>query len=246
VVNAGTTVFDLKPGRVLAGKYEVLSFLGSGWEGEVYRVMETRSEALRALKIFYPERNDKDKAVRFHARKLERLRDCPLLVKYHHSESLRVKGRLATALVSEFVEGEVLEDFIAHQRGARLAAFEALHLLRAIASGVAEIHERREYHGDLHAANLLVRRRGVHFDVKVVDFHDVGGATAERIKDDVWALARLLYDALGGARRYGGQPPEIKAICLGLKRSLITRRYPTAGRLVRHLDTFDWRAPKKN
>ncbi len=32
--------FDFEPGRILAGKYEVLSRLGGGWEGEVYRVRE--------------------------------------------------------------------------------------------------------------------------------------------------------------------------------------------------------------
>ena len=40
---------------------------------------------------------------------------------------------------------------------------EALHLLRSVARGVAQIHQRREYHGDLHDRNVLVRRRGVHF-----------------------------------------------------------------------------------
>ena len=32
--------FNLKPGRVLARKYEVISILGSGWEGQVYLVCE--------------------------------------------------------------------------------------------------------------------------------------------------------------------------------------------------------------
>ena len=32
--------FDLKPGRVLARKYEVISQLGAGWEGEVFLIRE--------------------------------------------------------------------------------------------------------------------------------------------------------------------------------------------------------------
>ena len=32
--------FDLEPGRILARKYEIVSKLGGGWEGEVYRIRE--------------------------------------------------------------------------------------------------------------------------------------------------------------------------------------------------------------
>ena len=48
--------FDIKPGRVLARKYEVIKLLGRGWEGEVYLVREHRTQIERAIKLFYPAR----------------------------------------------------------------------------------------------------------------------------------------------------------------------------------------------
>ena len=44
--------FDFQPGRVLAGKYEVLSRLGAGWEGEVFKVREINMGIVRAAKFF--------------------------------------------------------------------------------------------------------------------------------------------------------------------------------------------------
>ena len=72
--------FDLHPGRVIAGKYMVEKRLGGGWEGEVYKVVETRTGVHRAAKLFYPERNRKDRAVKHYAQKLERLRSCSMVV----------------------------------------------------------------------------------------------------------------------------------------------------------------------
>jgi tRNA A-37 threonylcarbamoyl transferase component Bud32 len=117
---------------------------------------------------------------------------------------------------------------------------EALYLTRTIAAGLAEIHEKREYHGDLHSHNVLVRRRGVHFDVKLVDMYDRGRANRQHIQQDVCDVVRILYDLVGGRTHYAAQPAVIKQICLGLKVSLITQRYPTAWHLCRHLDTFEW------
>ena len=42
--------FDLAPGRTLARKYEVVSRLGGGWEGEVYRIREKSTGIERAAK----------------------------------------------------------------------------------------------------------------------------------------------------------------------------------------------------
>ena len=42
--------FDLKPGRVLARKYEVIGKLGTGWEGQVYLVRELATHIERAVK----------------------------------------------------------------------------------------------------------------------------------------------------------------------------------------------------
>jgi tRNA A-37 threonylcarbamoyl transferase component Bud32 len=235
-----TDAFDLPSGRVIAGKYRIEDFLGSGWEGEVYRVSEVSTGLPRAAKLFYPQRNVKDRAVRMHARKLDRLRKCPIVIQYHHLETLRHRGTRIACLVSELVEGELLEKLVARQRGKRLHPFEALHLLHVLAGGVAQIHHLGEYHGDIHDRNVLVERKGIRFEVKLLDFYHWGRTDRTRMKEDVVDLVRLLYEAVGGRRRYAAQPPEVKSICRGLRRDLIMRRFPTADHLRGHLESFSW------
>jgi serine/threonine protein kinase len=232
--------FELAPGRVLAGKYRVENLLGSGWEGEVYRVTELRTDVHRAAKLFYPHRNVRDRAVRFYARKLDRLRHCSIVIQYHHLESLRVRGENVTCLISDLVEGQILQRFVAEQPRGRLKAFEALHLLHSLVLGLEEIHRLHEYHGDLHDRNVLVQRRGVRFDVKAVDFHHWGRAERSNMQEDIIQVVQLLHEAVGGRRLYKGQPDEIKEICSGLRRDLIKRKFPTAGHLRHHLETFAW------
>jgi tRNA A-37 threonylcarbamoyl transferase component Bud32 len=232
--------FDLKPGRVLAGKYVIEEKLGGGWEGEVYKVIETKTGIRRAAKLFFPQRNVRDRAVTFYAKKLERLRHCSIVIHYLHSETIRHRGTSITCLISEYVDGELLSGFVARQPGRRLTPFEALHLLYAMVVGLDEIHKLGEYHGDLHDGNVMVARKGVFFDVKLVDFFHWGRPTAAHRRDDVIDLVHLLHGAVGGKRRYASQPPEIKSICRGLRRDLIMRSFPTARHLREHLEGFGW------
>lgn len=232
--------FDLKPGRKIAGKYVIDCKLGSGWEGEVYKVIETRTGIWRTAKLFYPHRNIGDKAVTYYAKQLNRLSKCLIVIHYIHSETIRVRGVPITCLISEYVEGELLCDFVARQPRKRLRPFEALHLTYALSRGLEDIHRVKEYHGDLHAANVMVRRHGILFDIKLVDFYHWGAPTAAHIKDDVINLIRLLYDSVGGQKHYKSQPPEIKEICRGLRRDLISKSFPTARHLREHLENFTW------
>lgn len=232
--------FNLREGRALAGKYRIEGLLGTGWEGEVYKVVETKTGIPRAAKIFFPQRNARDRAVTFYAKKLDRLRKCPIVIQYHHSESIRYRGLVLTCLISEFVEGELLCDFVRRQRGRRMQPFEALHLLHALAVGLEQIHAVKEYHGDLHDGNVLVKRIGIGFEVKLVDFFHLGASSTSRLRDDVIDLIRLLYDAVGGKAHYDKQPPEIKAICCGLRHGLILKKFPTVRDLRQYLESFAW------
>jgi len=232
--------FGFPEGRILAGKYVIEGFLGAGWEGEVYRVNEIRTGISRAAKVFFPQRNVRDRAFRRYATKLERLRMCPIVIQYHHSEVFRYRGTPVTSLISELVEGELLEDFVKRQRGGRLQPFEALHLIHAIASGMEPIHHLREYHGDVHDRNVLVKRRGIGFEIKLVDFYHWGRPNRKNIQEDVIQLVRMLYEAVGGRIRYASQPPTIKDVCCGLRRGLIASKFPTAGHLRSYLESFAW------
>ena len=234
--------FALQKGRRLAGKYVVGDLIGRGWEGEVYHVTELGTGIERAAKLFFPARNRNNRVVTFHAKKLEKLRDCDILIRYHTRDAFRYRGTPITFLVSELVEGELLPEFIARQPGKRLQAFEALHLLHPLVVGLDEIHRQGDYHGDLHAENVLVRRTGLGFRVKLLDFYHRGRRTAEHVHDDLCDVIRLFYDVLGGAKHYTRQPAPVKRICCGLKRSLIHARFRTARHLRDHLKNLDWEA----
>jgi serine/threonine protein kinase len=232
--------FDLTPGRVLAGKYEVLSKLGEGWEGEVYKIQERATGIERAAKLFFPHRNVRNRAARSYARKLHNLRDCPIVIHYHTEETIIVRRTPITALISEYVEGELLSEFLARQPGGRLSRFQALHLLYALVDGVESIHRMREYHGDLHPDNVIVEHCGLRFDLKILDLFDWPAPKREGYQDDLCDLIRIFYDALGGSRFYSKQCAEVKRICCGLKRSLILKRFPTATQLRAHLEAMRW------
>lgn len=232
--------FDLTPGRTLARKYEVVSLLGAGWEGEVYRIRERNTGIERAAKLFFPKRNPNNKAIKFYARKLHKLRQCPIVIQYHTEETILLRRSSITFLVSEYVEGELLSEFLRRQSGERIHYFQALHLLYALVEGIECVHQLREYHGDLHSENIIVSRHGLRFDLKILDFFQWAGPKRASLQDDICDLVRIFYDAVGGARFYAKQPTEVKEICLGLKRSLILKRYPTMSHLRQHLELMQW------
>jgi len=235
--------FGLRAGDLLGEHYQVEERLGRGWEGEVYRVRERATDIRRAAKLFFPERNKGNRTLRRNARKLDRLADCPVIINYHHLECMRFGEQKVHALISELVEGERLDRFLRNLPGRRMRAFQALHLLHALARGVEQIHLRRDYHGDLHDSNVLVRRKGIGFAVKLLDIHPRGRADRTEQREDLIQLIRIFYDAVGGRREYARQPAEVKRICAGLRRDLIVTRFPTMSHLRHYLETFEWEDP---
>lgn len=234
--------FELTEGQLLARRYEVVSKLGHGWEGEVYLIREQATGIERAAKLFFPHRNHNNRTAKQHAIKLHNLRHCNILIQYLTQEVIRMQRQSVTLFVSEFVEGEVLSEMLKRCRGGRLPPFEALHLLHALASGMADVHLAREYHGDLHTDNIIVRRYGLGFEVKVIDLFSYQLPKREMIRDDVCDLIRVFYDMLGGAKHYARHAPEIKAICCGLKRTLILKKYRTAAQLRDYIEKIEWLA----
>jgi serine/threonine protein kinase len=232
--------FNLRPGRVLSGKYEIVDLLGAGWEGEVYRVRERATGIERTAKMFFPHRNVRERAIKFYAKKLHKLHKCPIVIQYHTQDTFRYRNTPVTFLISDFVEGEVLSELLKHQPGGRLGQFAALHLLHALASGMECIHRSGEYHGDLHTDNIIVQRYGLGFELKLLDFYYWAAPKTHSIRSDVVEMIRIFYDALGGARHYAKLPKEVKAICCGLKQTLILKKFRNASDLKAYLETMEW------
>ena len=144
------------------GPYEILTALGAGGMGEVYRAHDTKLNRDVALKIL-PDAfvSDPDRMARFmrEAQTLAALND-PHIAHIHGLE----ESDGVRALVMELVEGEDLAERIT--RGP-IPLDEALPIARQIAEALEAAHGQGTIHRDLKPANIKVRRDGV---VKVLDF----------------------------------------------------------------------------
>src|SRR6266513_1622663 len=227
--------FDFPAGKSVAGKYVVERPLGSGWEGEVYVIVERSTGIRRAAKFYYPHRDPLGKAAITYARKLDALRHCPILMQYHHQEVTQFHRKKVMVVISELIEGAKLSAFLEQQPRRRLSTFEALHVLYVLAKGIAPIHARGEYHGDIHDDNIMIRRAGIDFEVKLLDFFDLGRPTRSRIHKDVLNLIQVFHTIVGGRDLYAKQPRVVKEIIRGLKDSLILARFQSAGDIQHHL-----------
>ncbi len=230
--------YNFTPGRVLARKYEVISQVAAGRAGELYMLNECATGIERSAKFFYPHVNPGNRVVNFYAKKLHRLRHCDILMHYRTQETISVDGRDVTFLVSDSMHGELLDVFLARQPGHRLSTFEGLHLLHALAAGVDKLHASGEFHGQLAMDNIIIRRKGLGFVVKLIDLSPEAGAMLRVIRDDVCDLVHIFHEAIGGARF--SQSAVVKAICCGMRRPQISEKFRDAGDLKRHLETLRW------
>ncbi len=230
----------LPPGTMLSEHYRVLERLGAGWEGEVYLIREITTGIERTAKLFLPHRNVHNRTLRFYARKLHKLRQCPFIIQYHSHSTFLWQDTPIAFLVSEFIEGELLSAYVKRQPGKRLPPFQAVHLLHTLAAGIECIHSMGEYHGDLHGDNVIVQRSGLGYELKLIDLYHWGSPSPANIRNDVIMLIQLFHEILGGQRYYAKQPAPIKAICCGLKHTLISKKFRTAGQLKAYLETMEW------
>ena len=234
--------FSFRSQQQICGKYIIKDKLGEGWEGEVYRIEEIETGIERAAKLFYPQRNVKNKNAVQYAKLLCRLSSCPIVIQYQTYDNLLYKGNKITLLVSEYVEGELLSDFLARHPGKHIGIFRGLQLLHALSVGLESMHNLKISHGDLHDDNIIVKRYGLGFDLKVLDMYRHRGRTLKNhVEDDICDSIRIFYDAVGGAKKYSKHPPEVKEIVMGLKRSLILKKFKTASQLRIYLENIDWK-----
>lgn len=214
----------VRPGDVLAGKFEVERLLGEGGMGVVVSARHLELDQRVAVKFLLPEiakRPDAAERFRREARAAVKIRS------EHVARVLDVGGSDGVPyMVMEYLEGHDLADELA-ERGP-LPVAEAVGFVLQACEAVAEAHAAGIVHRDLKPANLFLAHRadGSRL-VKVLDFgisKSVSGASAADLsltatsaligsplymspeqmhsaknvdgRTDIWALGAILFQTL--------------------------------------------------
>ncbi len=209
----------------MVGCYQILSLLGTGGMGEVFRALDTSLGREVAVKLLLPAfSRDPDRVRRFEqeARAAGMLNHPNILTIYAVGNH---EG--CPYLVSELLEGETLRDRLG---GNALPPLKAVDYALQMVRGLAAAHEKRIVHRDLKPENLFITKDG---RVKILDFglakltqpvaggHDqartesgtimgtagymspeqVRGQTADH-RADIFSLGVILYEMLSGNRPF--------------------------------------------
>ncbi|MBK5254568.1 MAG: protein kinase, partial [Vicinamibacteria bacterium] len=150
-------------GRVFAGRYELLSELGRGGMGVVFRARDRELDEEVALKVLKTSTDDRGSLV-------DRLRqEIKLARAITHPNVVRAfdfgEAGGSRFLTMEYVPGTTLREVI-DARGA-LEITPALQIAKQVCRGLAAVHKAGIIHGDLKPQNVMVMGNGV---AKLMDF----------------------------------------------------------------------------
>src|SRR5882724_1215272 len=224
----------LSPGTRL-GPYEIVSTIGAGGMGEVYRAKDLRLKREVAIKVLPAAfSNDSERLRRFE-------QEAQAAGSMNHPNILAVYD-LGTHdgtfyVVSELLEGETLRKRLVE---GPIPARKAIDCAVQIARGLAAAHGKGIVHRDIKPENLFVTTDG---QIKILDFGlakittakpaEVNGAATEAMgtepgvvmgtagymspeqvsgqvadsRSDIFSLGVVLYEMLSGKRAFHGESP---------------------------------------
>src|SRR5215472_8299661 len=133
------------------GPFEILSPIGAGGMGEVYKARDTRLDRIVALKVSKREFTE-----RFE-------REARAISALNHPHICQLYDVGPNYLVMEFAEGEPL---LSQKKPGPLPVEKALEYSRQILDALDHAHRHKITHRDLKPSNILVTRQGV----KLLDF----------------------------------------------------------------------------
>ena len=214
------------PGTMLADRYRIVSLLGRGGMGEVYRAEDLKLGQPVALK-FLPRDLARSAEVRdrlFREVRLGRQVSHPNVCRLYDI----VEWNRHLFVTMEYIDGEDLASLI--RRIGALPSGKTIELAREIAAGLAAAHGLGVVHRDLKPANVMIDGRG---RARITDFglaivaEEAEGATEiagtpvymapEQLRgestterSDLYALGLVLYEMVTGERRFqAGSVPEL-------------------------------------
>jgi eukaryotic-like serine/threonine-protein kinase len=144
------------------GDYEILGVLGAGGMGKVYKVRNTISDRVEAMKILLPNLADqKELADRF-------LREIKLLASLNHPNIAALRTALTLdnqlVMIMEYVDGVTLASRL--QEGPVPVA-DAVYYIDQVLAALVYAHQMNVVHRDIKPGNMMLTPQGV---VKLMDF----------------------------------------------------------------------------
>jgi predicted Ser/Thr protein kinase len=201
-------------GTVIDQRYRIVTLLGRGGMGEVYRADDLLLEYPIAIKVL-PQAASAD------ANAISRLRnEVRIARQVTHPNVCRVydigEAEGLTFLTMEYVDGEDLASLL--RRIGKLPLDKGLEVARKLCAGLAAAHEKGVIHRDLKPANIMLDGKG---HVRITDFglaglvdqiRDAGSGTPPYMspeqlagkevtaRSDIYALGIVLHELLTGKR----------------------------------------------
>jgi tRNA A-37 threonylcarbamoyl transferase component Bud32 len=212
-------------GKLIAGRYRVIEFIGRGGMAEVYKVWDSRRNTALAMKLLHADLAlDRAFLRRFHreAETLSRLQH-PNIVRFY---GLEQEGEQSFMLM-DFIEGNSLKQVIFNANGP-LPIQQTLDIMRQLCQALQFAHYEGFVHADVKPSNVLIDRAG---RVMLNDFGiarmaqsttaTMGGAgtpaymSPEQARgekptpqSDIYSAGVLLYEMLTGERPFSGDRSE--------------------------------------
>ncbi len=203
------------------GDYQIIEVLGTGGMGKVYKVRNTISERVEAMKVLLPDLvHEPELADRF-------LREIKVLASLNHPNiaslhaALRVENQLV--MIMELVEGITLDERL---RKGPIPLQDGIDYFRQVLSALSYAHARGVIHRDIKPANMMLTPGGI---VKLMDFGIAKAAADQKLtmtgstmgsvyymspeqvkgvaldaRSDLYSLGVSLYEIVTGARPFQG------------------------------------------
>lgn len=214
----------LRPGTIVANRFEIECLAGKGGMGAVYRAQDRKTGVPAAIKVV------REEAPGSHQERL--VREAQLLAELQHPSivkylALGTTDRGWPYLAMEWLEGE---DLAMHMRGDGLDARDAVVLAMRVAEALGAAHERGIVHRDVKPSNLFLVG-GDPARVKILDFgvarlqaaddgmtrtgapvgtprymspEQARGSRDVDVRADVFALGCVLFECLAGRPAFSG------------------------------------------